>query len=142
MSENGPFGFDPEDLDRVAREVGDGLRDALGKVGNFLDEAGIGTVWSSGFDGRTTTHRVWPSTRPTTTGDAGDGVWAIYLVDDAGAARVEQVFASELDALRANKDNTDSRRQVRFLPYGVTVGVLDENPPQEPTDGPSGAPDA
>ncbi|MFE3290078.1 hypothetical protein [Rhodococcus sp. NPDC059234] len=142
MSENGPFGFDPEDLDRMAREVGDGLRDALGKVGSFLGEAGIGSVWSSGMDGHTT-HRVWPAARPTTTGDTGDGVWAIYLVDDAGAARVEQVFSSELDALRANKSNIDPRRLVRFLPYGVTVGVLDENPAPEPTDQrPEGQPDA
>ena len=29
MSQSGPFGFDPEDLDRVFREAGDGLRDAL-----------------------------------------------------------------------------------------------------------------
>ncbi|TQF65958.1 hypothetical protein FK531_18925 [Rhodococcus spelaei] len=133
MSENGPFGFDPEDLDRVAREVGDGLRDALGKVGGFLGEAGLGTVWTSGM-GEATTHRVWPAARPATTGDTGDGVWAIYLVDDQGAARVEQVYASELDALRANKTNTDPRRLVRFLPYGVTVGVLDENPDQGPAE--------
>ena len=32
----------------------------------------------------------------------------------------------ELDALRANKHNTDGNRRVRFLPYGIAVGVLDE----------------
>ncbi len=29
MSSNGPFGFDPEEFDRVVREAGEGLRDAL-----------------------------------------------------------------------------------------------------------------
>ena len=41
------------------------------------------------------------------------------------AKGVEQVFAAELDALRANKNNTDSSRRVRFLPYGIAVSVLD-----------------
>ena len=31
----------------------------------------------------------------------------------------------ELDALRANKANTDPARKVRFLPYGIAVSVLD-----------------
>lgn len=59
-------------------------------------------------------------------GEAGDGVWAIYTVDADGGARVEQVYATELDALRANKDNTDPKRKVRFLPYGIAVSVLDD----------------
>jgi hypothetical protein len=46
-------------------------------------------------------------------------------VDADGGARVEQVYATELDALRANKDNVDPRRRVRFLPYGIAVSVLD-----------------
>ena len=46
-------------------------------------------------------------------------------------ARVEQVYASELDALRANKTNVDPKRKVRFLPYGIAVSVLDD--PEEPT---------
>ena len=46
-------------------------------------------------------------------------------MDADGDARVEQVFATELDALRANKHNTDSNRSVRFLPYGIPVTVLD-----------------
>lgn len=61
-----------------------------------------------------------------TAGEAGDGVWAIYTVDADGGARVEQVYATELDALRANKDNTDPKRKVRFLPYGIAVSVLDD----------------
>ena len=44
----------------------------------------------------------------------------------SGGAQVEQVYATELDALRANKHNTDGNRRVRFLPYGIAVGVLDE----------------
>ena len=42
----------------------------------------------------------------------------ILTVDEDGGAQVEQVFATELDALRANKHNTDSNRRVRFLPMG------------------------
>lgn len=128
MSDHGPSGFDPENLDRLAKEVGDGLRDALGKFGGLLGDVGFdfGTAWSS-HSGDRTARRGWPSPRPTTTGDVGDGVWAIYTVTADGAARVDEVYATELDALRANKNNTDPRRQVRFLPYGVTVSVLDED---------------
>lgn len=42
-------------------------------------------------------------------------------------ARVEEVYATELDALRANKNNTDPARRVRFLPYGIAVSVLDDS---------------
>jgi hypothetical protein len=52
-------------------------------------------------------------------------VWAIYSVDDDGGAHIEQVYPTELDALRANKNNTDATRKVRFLPYGIAVSVLD-----------------
>jgi hypothetical protein len=58
-------------------------------------------------------------------GEAGDGVWAIYMSGDDGKAHVEQVYKAELDALRANKLNTDPNRNVRFLPYGIDVSVLD-----------------
>jgi hypothetical protein len=73
-----------------------------------------------------------PAPEPETTGETGDGVWVIYTVDGAGGAQVEQVYATELDALRANKHNTDSNRKVRFLPYGIAVSVLDapEPPPK------------
>lgn len=64
-------------------------------------------------------------TRPETAGEAGDGVWAIYTVNADGGARVEEVYATELDALRANQNNVDASRKVRFLPYGMTVSVLD-----------------
>jgi len=67
-----------------------------------------------------------PRTRPETTGEAGDGVWAIYSMSADGAARVEEVYATELDALRANRNNTDPNRKVRFLPYGIAASVLDD----------------
>jgi len=53
-------------------------------------------------------------------------VWAIYTVGTDGDARVDQVYATELDALRANKNNVDPMRKVRFLPYGIGVSVLDD----------------
>ena len=52
-------------------------------------------------------------------------MWAIFTTDDAGGAHIEQVYPTELDALRANKNNTDPKRRVRFLPYGIAVSVLD-----------------
>ena len=117
---NGPFGMSPEDFDRFAREASDGVRDMVGK---FLSNPGGQTTWSTLFS------ESGPRTRPEpeTTGETGTGVWAIFVVSDDGGARVEQVYADELDALRANKHNTDPRRKVRFLPYGITVSALDED---------------
>jgi hypothetical protein len=120
MSSNGPFGFDPEDFDRVIREAGEGLRDAIGKV---FDVTGERAGWGVLFDEFSRRQRH----EPETTGETGDGVWAIYTVD-AGKAYVEEVYATELDALRANKSNTDPTRKVRFLPYGIAVSVLDGSP--------------
>ncbi|CAJ1586144.1 hypothetical protein [[Mycobacterium] wendilense] len=119
MSNYGPFGFDPEDFDRMVREAGEGLRDAFGKM---FESTGERAGWSVLFDefGRKS------KPEPETTGDIGEGVWAIFIVDDTGAATVEQVYATELDALRANKYNTDPKRKVRFLPYGIAVTALDE----------------
>lgn len=120
MANNESFGFDPEDLDRLVRGAGEQLRGMFGKVAEGSGAAG----WSGLFtDGGRRTRPAAPE--PETTGDTGDGVWVIYAVDGAGDARVEQVFASELDALRAHKSNTDSNRTVRFLPYGMPVSVLD-----------------
>jgi hypothetical protein len=115
MSQN-PFGFDPEDLDRVMREAGEGLKDALGRMGK---QAG----WATLLDEFTRSAR--PKAEPETAGEAGDGVWSIYTVDDAGGAHIEEVYPTELHALRANKNNTDANRKVRFLPYGIAVSVLD-----------------
>ncbi len=133
MSNNppgGPFGFDPEDFDRVVREAGQGLRDALDGLGRFVNTSGQRAGWSALFDDFV--QGSGTRAQQETTGDAGDGVWAIYTVNDGGGAQIEQVYPTELDALRANKNNTDPARLVRFLPYGIVVSVLD---PPESTDG-------
>ncbi len=122
-SSNGPFGFDPEDLDRVVREAGEGLREALDGLGRFVTTSGERAGWATLFDEFSRSTR--PRTRPETAGETGDGVWAIYAIDDDGSAHIEQVYPTELDALRANKTNTDPTRRVRFLPYGIAVSVLD-----------------
>lgn len=122
MGDYGPFGFDPDEFDRVIREGSEGLRDAFERIGRFLSSSGAGTGWSAIFEDLSRRSRPAPETA----GEAGDGVWAIYTVDADGGARVEQVYATELDALRANKDNTDAKRKVRFLPYGIAVSVLDD----------------
>jgi hypothetical protein len=116
MSNNGPFGFDPDDFDRVARE-------ALEGVGRFFTSSGERAGLGALIDELGRFSR--PRTEPETAGETGDGVWAIFTVDAEGGARIEQVFPTELDALRANKNNTDPTRRVRFLPYGIAVSVLD-----------------
>ena len=121
MDNNGPFGFNPEDFDRVAREAGEGLRDAFGRIfTNSPQGAGFGMLFDQFV--RPTPR---PRPQPETAGEAGDGVWAIYTSDGDGKAHVEQVYQTELDALRANKLNTDPNRNVRFLPYGIDISVLD-----------------
>jgi hypothetical protein len=123
MGTNGPFGFDPDEFDRVAREAGEGLRDALEGVSRFFTTSGERAGWGALMDEFTRFSRG--RTQPETAGEMGDGVWAIYTVDTDGGAHIEQVFPTELDALRANKTNTDPARKVRFLPYGIAVTVLD-----------------
>jgi hypothetical protein len=127
MDDNGRFGFDPEDIERVIRDASEGLRDAFeGKfegISRFFTLPSERAGWSSVFEDLARRTR----TRPETTGEAGDGVWAIYTVSADGSARVEEVYATELDALRANKNNTDATRKVRFLPYGIAVSVLDDS---------------
>ncbi len=127
MGDYGAFGFDPDDFDRVIREGSEGLRDAFERIGRFIGApVGARTGWSTLFEDLSRRSRPAPETA----GEAGDGVWAIYAVDDDGGARVEQVYATELDALRSNKNNVDPKRKVRFLPYGIAVSVLDD--PEEP----------
>lgn len=123
MSNYGPFGFDPDDFDRMVREAGDNIRHALGDMFQSGDRPG----WAVFFDqaGR----RSRPE--PETTGDVGAGVWAIFIVGDEGTATVEQVYSTEIEALRANKLNTDPKRKVRFLPYGIAVTALDETDESE-----------
>jgi hypothetical protein len=133
MDDNGRFGFDPEDFEHVIRDATEGLRDVFEGVGRFFTLPGERAGWSSVFEdlGRRT------RTRPETTGEAGDGVWAIYTISADGDARVEEVYASELDALRANRNNTDATRKVRFLPYGIAVSVLDDSDETPEPPGPS-----
>ena len=129
MDNNGPFGFDPDDIDRVVREASEGLRDAFGRFLNTsAGGAGLGVLFDE------FTRRSRPRSQPETAGEAGDGVWAIYTTDPDGKAHVEQVYHDELDALRANKHNTDPNRKVRFLPYGIGVSLLDESEPSAPED--------
>jgi hypothetical protein len=123
MDDNGRFGFDPEDLDRVMHDVSEGLRDAFERFSRFVTVPGERAGWSALFEDLTRHRR----TEPETAGEAGDGVWAIYTVSADGGARVEVVYATELDALRANKNNTDPTRKVRFLPYGIAASVLDDS---------------
>ena len=127
MDDNGRFGFDPEDFEHVIRDATEGLREAFEGVGRFFTVPSGRAGWSSVFEDLARRTR----TTPETTGEAGDGVWAIYTVSADGGARVEEVYASELDALRANQNNTDTTRKVRFLPYGIAVSVLDDSP-EEP----------
>ena len=120
MENNGPFGFDPDEFDRVVRDASEGLRDAVGRfLGTSQERAGFGMLFDE-FP-----RRSRPRAQPETAGEAGDGVWAVYIAGDDGKAHVEQVYKTELDALRANKHNTDPSRSVRFLPYGIDVSVLD-----------------
>lgn len=122
MDDNGRFGFDPEDFDRVFRDASEGLREAFDGITRFFTLPGERAGLSGLLDDLARRMR----TRPETTGEAGDGVWVIYTVSPDGGARVEEVYASELDALRANQNNTDTSRKVRFLPYGIAVSVLDD----------------
>ena len=52
----------------------------------------------------------------------------------AGVLHPVQEALGELDALRANKNNTDSSRKVRFVPYGIAVSVLDDSPDDSPDE--------
>lgn len=127
MTNNGPFNIDPEDFDRFAKEASDGLRDVVDQVGKIIGQSGAIGPWGAFFgDAATAKPKPAPAApEPETTGAKGDGVWAVYIVDDEGSASIDQVFASELDALRAHKDNIDPARKVRFLPYGLSVSVLE-----------------
>ena len=72
MAENNPFGFDPEDLDRVVREAGEELRGLRDRIFSFLEPPAAPTRTQA---------------RPETTGETGDGVWVVYTSDDEGVAR-------------------------------------------------------
>ncbi len=109
-----PFGFGPGEFDDLAREA----RDMIGRLVG-------GTVGRDPFSGLFDDARR-PKREPETAGETGDGVWAVIATAEDGGARVEQVYATEIDALRANQHNTDATRKVRFLPYGIAVSALDD----------------
>lgn len=128
MPTSGPFGIDPEDFERALREAGTELRDLLGKAGAYLDRldnASVGSLTSLLGRFVQPERPRPPEPEGGTTGETGSGVWVIYGIDNLGEARIDQVFPSELEALRAHRDNTDERRRVRFLPYGVPASALD-----------------
>ncbi len=96
MGDNKPFGFDPDDLDRVIREAGEELQGVKDRIVRFLEQADSQIPWTGVFADFARPPRA--ASKPETTGETGDGVWAIYTVDGEGVARVEQVYATELDA--------------------------------------------
>src|SRR5256885_17243543 len=100
MSSNGPFGFDPEEFDRVVREAGEGQRDALDGASRFFTTSGERAGWATLFDEFSRHTRA--RTEPETTGETGDGVRAVYTVDDAGGAPIPNVYATEMDRPRAD----------------------------------------
>ena len=124
MDNNGPFGIDPDEFDRVVRETGEGLRSAFEQVGRFFnsspERAGFGVLFDQ-------------FVRPTPKGRAarrprakpGDGVWAIYISDADGKAHVEQVYKDRARRAARQQAQHRSNRNVRFLPYGIGVSVLD-----------------
>ena len=124
MTDNDPFGPGDDEFDRFAREVGDGLKDLVGK---FLAGQGGQLAWSTLSDAtrprRETPARPEPSA---VHADAASGVWAI-VVFGSESPRVEQIFPTELEALRAHQHNTDPDHRVRFLPYGIPVSALDSD---------------
>ena len=121
MDDEGAFGFGADDFDWVIREAGEGLRGVFDRFSRMFGDPGDRAGWS----GLLTDLARMARSGPPTAGETGDGVWAIYAVDDDGSARVEQVFATEIDALRAAQRSPDPKRRVRFLPYGIAVSVLD-----------------
>lgn len=126
MTDNEPFGPGDAEFDRFAREVGDGLKDLIGK---FIAGQGGQVAWSTLADaaGRPRRTSTPPEPEPVVvSADATSGVWAIIAMEDAGP-RVEQVFPTELEALRAHQHNTDPDHRVRFLPYGIAVSALDSD---------------
>ncbi|SUA80481.1 Uncharacterised protein [Nocardia otitidiscaviarum] len=125
MANNGPFGVDPEDFERALREAGIEIRDLLDKASEYLDRTSANPLTSLLGQFVAPQRPRPPQPEGETTGETGSGVWAIYTIEEDGGARVDQVFPNELEALRAHRDNTDARRRVRFLPYGVPASVLD-----------------
>ena len=115
MGNSGPFGFDPEEFDRMVREAGEGLRDAIARINSFIsssgDQSGLSVLFDQ-FARNTRTRR-----EQETTGETGEGVWAIYTVHEDGGAHVEEVYATELDALLSRDEVSGHDRRVRRAPH-------------------------
>ncbi|WP_132991859.1 hypothetical protein [Gordonia zhaorongruii] len=109
----------PDAPDWFTREASEGLRRMFGQ---FVESQvrGEKPFWDRPAQ-RPATDSVSPS-RPAPAPD-GDGVWAIVSTA-GGAVRVEELFAGELDALRANQHNVDPDRSVRFLRYGSPIAQM------------------
>ena len=108
MDDNGRFGFDPEDFDRMFRDASEGLREAFDGISRFFTMPGDRAGWSGLLEDLARRTR----TRPETAGEAGDGVWVIYTVSDDGGARVEE----RSEERRVGKECTSWCRS-RWSPY-------------------------
>ncbi|MGB3604608.1 hypothetical protein [Gordonia sp. (in: high G+C Gram-positive bacteria)] len=128
----GPDDRGPDDFDRFAREAGDGLRRLLRQA---LENPRATAAWadiaatavrprSAAESGHSSQVRPEPKTetQPVSSG-AGNGVWAVVVSDGSpsSGARVERIFANELDALRANQTNTNPGRRVRFIEFDTAI---------------------
>lgn len=114
MGEHGGFGFDPDEFDRMIREGSEGLRDVFERVSRFVAAPGARSGWSTIFEDLSRR----PRPAPETAGEAGDGVWAIYTVDDGGGAHVERSMRP--NSTRCARTRTTSTRNAKsvFCPMG------------------------
>jgi len=118
VGENGAFGFDPDDLDRVIREGSEGLRDVFERlVSKFVRPVGfvlgrVGRGSSKTCHGVPARVRKPPARRATGCGRFTR--WAPTAMP--GSTRSMQPSSTRCGA---NKNNVDPMRKVRFLPYGI-----------------------
>ena len=122
MSNNGPFGFDPDDFDRVVREAGEVFATPSAMCSSSpANVAGWRrAIRSVGRRSRTPGTRNHRRDRRRVSGPSSSSA-------TTASRPSNRCTPPRLDALRANKYNTDPKRKVRFLPYGIAVTVLDES---------------
>ena len=130
MGEHGAFGFDPDDFDRMIREGSEGLRDLFERIGNFVAAPGGRAGWSAVFEDLSRRSR----SAPETTGEAGDGVWAIYTVDGDGGARVRGDLREHLIAAQLARELLERGHQA-LGHVGVRLRVDLELSPARSADG-------
>ncbi len=80
MGEQGGFGFDPDEFDRMIREGSEGLREVFERVSKFVAAPGARTGWSSLFEDLSRRGRPPPAT----SGEAGGGGGARHPRGDGG----------------------------------------------------------